>query len=133
MHCYKCHTPMDRKVFQGVLVDVCPTCEGLWLDGGELQMLQEHEEKSIPELRMEAKREVAGEKRQLVTAHGVCPRCQAVELEERSLAGVLVDVCPRCGGIYFDWGELTQVLQATEHKGFEALIIKIRVALKPGT
>lgn len=129
MQCCKCNTEMAKKAFEGILVDCCPTCEGIWLDGGELSMLQHHEEKSIEELHMEAREEAAEDRQRLVTAMDLCPACQKSPLEEQMLARVELDICPSCGGMYFDWGELTKVLEATESRGFMALIDSIREAL----
>jgi Zn-finger nucleic acid-binding protein len=120
---------MDKKAFEGILVDRCPTCEGVWLDGGELSMLQHHEGKPVEQLNMEASAEAEEDRQRLVTALALCPDCQKSPLEEQTLAGVKVDVCPSCNGMYFDWGELYEVLEATESKGFMALIDKIREAL----
>lgn len=38
------HCPVDgaalvQKEFNGVVVDVCPTCHGVWLDAGELEAI----------------------------------------------------------------------------------------------
>ncbi len=38
----------------------------------------------------------------------ICPDCSSI-LEPRQFAGVQVDACPRCAGIYFDEGELNRV------------------------
>lgn len=32
---------MQKKIIHYVIVDKCPTCKGLWLDEGELKLLQE--------------------------------------------------------------------------------------------
>ncbi len=40
-----------------------------------------------------------------------CPRC-AIELVGRTRAGVVVDICDRCRGVWFDRGELEKVLAA---------------------
>lgn len=40
-----------------------------------------------------------------------CPRCSMTLLEPVSLEGIEVDACPRCGGLYFDAGELAQVVE----------------------
>ena len=46
-----------------------------------------------------------------------CPKC-GKELEEMALAGIKVDQCTNCLGIYFDKGELELLLGAQEPKGF---------------
>src|SRR5436305_1979090 len=40
-----------------------------------------------------------------------CPACGAA-MDVRSVAGVTVDVCGRCAGVWLDRGELTRVLEA---------------------
>jgi len=36
MHCPKCGTRLAEESLESVAVDVCPSCQGLWLDQGEL-------------------------------------------------------------------------------------------------
>ncbi|MCS7083124.1 MAG: zf-TFIIB domain-containing protein [Bacteroidetes bacterium] len=37
--CPNCQTGMQEVVRNGVLIDVCPQCRGVWLDRGELEKL----------------------------------------------------------------------------------------------
>ncbi len=129
MKCYKCSSRMTRKALDGVLVDSCPTCEGIWLDGGELEMLKNGARKTTEEILLQARSEISREKRRLVTAHEMCPRCQQDKLHEKIVAGTALDTCASCGGLYFDWSELSKVLQRSETRGFSALIAKIRALL----
>jgi len=39
MHCPKCGTPLQEEATEGVTVDICPGCRGIWLDDGELERL----------------------------------------------------------------------------------------------
>ena len=34
--CPRDQTALEERAFEGVRVDVCPSCHGLWLDAGEL-------------------------------------------------------------------------------------------------
>lgn len=34
-----------------------------------------------------------------------CPKCKDLALRSETLAGVAVDACPRCGGVWLDAGE----------------------------
>lgn len=38
-------TPMDKAAIQKIIIDRCPTCKGIWLDGGELDILRRISEK----------------------------------------------------------------------------------------
>jgi len=39
LHCGKCGTKMDTRLFKGVEIEVCPSCGAVLLDPGELQTL----------------------------------------------------------------------------------------------
>ena len=39
MKCPKCGADLAEREFHRVKIDVCPECKGLWLDAGELDML----------------------------------------------------------------------------------------------
>ena len=39
LHCPKCGTKLEEAVMEGVTVDICPGCHGIWLDEGELEKL----------------------------------------------------------------------------------------------
>ncbi len=39
INCPVCHAPFKEIVKQGVLIDVCTECRGVWLDRGELDKL----------------------------------------------------------------------------------------------
>ena len=39
MKCPKCGSGLEEINFQGVMIDRCPDCQGIWLDHGELEIL----------------------------------------------------------------------------------------------
>lgn len=39
MICPQCNTAMQEITKTGVLLDLCPTCRGVWLDRGELEKI----------------------------------------------------------------------------------------------
>jgi len=39
-----------------------------------------------------------------------CLRCDGTALEERVREGVVIDVCPRCRGVWLDRGELEKLV-----------------------
>jgi len=74
-----------------------------------------------------AAREKAAELQRLKDLHFMqCPKC-GHEMKEEALEGVKVDRCSFCEGIYFDAGELDQVLlkKEEERKGFFRKLVKI--------
>jgi uncharacterized protein with PIN domain len=43
MRCPKCSTKLKSVDHHGVTVEECPSCQGLWLDRGELETLAQRE------------------------------------------------------------------------------------------
>ena len=44
IHCPKCEGTLLEITHEGVQIDRCDTCNGVWLDAGELERLTEREE-----------------------------------------------------------------------------------------
>lgn len=84
----------------------------------EEEWIKEEERKKIEELKKkreeEIKRKLNEELRQLHFMH--CPKC-GHKMEEVTLEDVKVDRCTTCEGIYFDKGELEElIMKKTEEK-----------------
>lgn len=45
--CPNCQTGMKEITRESVLIDMCPTCHGVWLDRGELQKLLEVNQREL--------------------------------------------------------------------------------------
>jgi len=57
----------------------------------------------------------AAEREQVKQAHYMkCPKC-GMDLQALEYHGVSVDQCPNCGGIFFDKGEVEQLLEHEHH------------------
>lgn len=113
MNCPHCKAPMLVVEYDGVELDHCAACEGTWFDQGELDLLlfdegdpaSEHvRPETIAALPAAASDEAARR----------CPLCRkAMRKVNIGLQGrVLIDVCPRGHGLWFDRGELADL--ATE-------------------
>jgi Zn-finger nucleic acid-binding protein len=98
-------------------LDYCIECHGVWFDAGELDLLLDRlaldgaaftmeEIISLPE------KQVAEKKR-------ACPVCR--KKMKKVIIGsdpeVLIDICQRGHGIWFDGGELSQVIRQLINKG----------------
>lgn len=46
MFCPKCNVDMRQARKEGVIIDVCPQCRGIWLDHGELEKIM-HEAQNV--------------------------------------------------------------------------------------
>lgn len=113
--CPRCWEPLEeeeREVFgPNVTVDVCPSCDGEFLDEGEIKRLTGDRDLHTlltDHLGVDADSDL------------VCPGCgdvmdaELLELEDET---VEVDVCLGCRGIWLDDGELAKLEEATADFG----------------
>ncbi|MCP5106532.1 MAG: zf-TFIIB domain-containing protein [bacterium] len=106
--CPKCKKPSLSyfNTSEGVDVDFCGECFGIWFDKNELANYIELS-KDIPELE-----EMKEKARQTDL---VCPKCQTLleELPFSSKTEILIERCPGCSGTFFDAGEIKTAEKAS--------------------
>jgi uncharacterized protein len=108
--CVKCTSVLDRADFEGLEVDLCPSCGGLWLDRGEITRAARLPEAELTRLRTLVSQ--ANPAAPLDSENSVpCPACLGM-LAEFTLGSVRVDCCSACHGIFLDRGELEEALVA---------------------
>ncbi|MGC4120804.1 MAG: zf-TFIIB domain-containing protein [Myxococcales bacterium] len=90
--CPVCATQMEIDHRGETEIDVCPGCNGIWLDGGELEQI----------VGMPVAPEVAG------TQYRKCPHCLR-PMKRVVLGGVHLEQCALCEGFFLDAGELKQI------------------------
>ena len=97
--------PLLAVEYDGVEIDFCAACGGVWLDGGELELLLGLEEADAVAL--------SGGKPADGEVVRRCPSCRKKMLKEATSSEppVTFDRCPRGCGLWFDQGELAQVVQ----------------------
>lgn len=108
MDCPVCKSPMITFELDEVEVDYCLECRGIWLDAGELQTLLGDRENA--DLVMNSFRQAPNCNEKLRK----CPICR--KNMHKMLVGdgqtpKLIDMCRNSDGLWFDRGELTEVLQ----------------------
>jgi Zn-finger nucleic acid-binding protein len=108
--CVKCSSILDRATFQGLEVDLCPKCGGLWLDRGEINHAAQLPDKELARLR-DLLRGSSGPPPVPTENKAPCPACEG-QLSEVLLGKVHVDYCGTCHGIFLDRGELQEAIDA---------------------
>jgi Zn-finger nucleic acid-binding protein len=105
--CPACSQPMVVYEFEGVEIDQCTACRGVWLDAGELETLSRLSGVDSGELGHLTDRSREGRR---VTRR--CARCGRRMREIRAGRGekVVLDRCPFGHGLWFDRGELAAVV-----------------------
>ena len=102
MNCPRCGKGMREMFQQGVMLDFCPNCKGLWMDGGEINYFVQDPEMVSAKL----KEPLIGQE----LSELKCPRCQKHMVKGGLIdASLEVDHCESCDGLWFDPGELAQL------------------------
>ena len=107
MDCPVCKNAMITLELAEVEVDYCTGCKGVWLDAGELEMLLGDNGKAKILINSFIKDMSSGEKPKQ------CPICD--KKMEKIVVGdtgpaMLIDRCTRGDGLWFDRGELADVI-----------------------
>lgn len=105
MRCPVCKQEMVVLELEGVEIDYCLDCGGVWLDAGELELLlgsKEKTEETLSALFIE--KNIKEERRK-------CPICLKKMGKVRYGGKVIVDKCENNDGLWFDKGELEEVLR----------------------
>ncbi len=108
MICPKCGEYLEAVVKNGVLIDYCNTCRGVWFDLSELETMSDKiEQFNFVEPRLEYLKiaETYEEQRP-------CPRCaeKMMKVKMRDKPPV-IDCCPNNHGYWFDEAELKEYIK----------------------
>lgn len=124
MKCPIDNIEMQNRIYEGTVeIDECPSCQGIWLDKGELEKIEQtrdNDYKKFLEEGMEARpfsdpRQSRGatisaalpmEDRNLT-----CPSCSMPmhQKEHGYFSKIMIDCCLNCEGIWLDQGELQDI------------------------
>lgn len=115
--CPRCHEPLIVVELEGVELDRCDACGGIWLDAGELEQIVELAGVGPGPLHaaLHAARELRRGQRR-------CPRCRrkmrvvgvgpAADVEGGPERSVEADRCPVGHGWWLDAGELRTIVRS---------------------
>lgn len=107
MDCPVCKEPMIVLELDEVEIDHCISCGGIWLDAGELELLlDDSAEKDKLLSSFEVNKHTKEKARK-------CPIClkRMVKVLCGVDKGVLIDKCRRNDGLWFDKGELEEMIK----------------------
>jgi Zn-finger nucleic acid-binding protein len=102
-------------------LDYCPNCSGVWFDSGELELMLErmgldNSVLSLTQITDLPEAKSAEKKRR-------CPICGR-KMRKTNIGQkpkVLIDVCPRGNGLWFDGGEVQQIIKQCAKKSCTGL------------
>ena len=107
MDCPNCKNPLIILELAEIEIDYCTACEGIWLDAGELELLLEDSEKK--DMLLNSFDDALSSDETKIK----CPICRTKM--KKVLVGeknkITIDECKNNDGLWFDKGELLQVVQ----------------------
>ncbi|MBI4412123.1 MAG: zf-TFIIB domain-containing protein, partial [Deltaproteobacteria bacterium] len=95
MNCPDCREPLVILELHEVETDYCVSCHGVWLDGGELELLLEGAAEKEALLKSFKETEGGIEKKRK------CPRCSKKMTKVLCVGEVCLDTCPDSHGLWF--------------------------------
>jgi Zn-finger nucleic acid-binding protein len=117
MICPVCKCAMIVVEYHNIELDYCNSCKGVWFDSGELELLLKsqglEEPKAFFDSIFNSQEAVSSEKKRK------CPICGR-KMKKTAIGGqpeILIDVCRDKHGLWFDGGEVAQLIRslAGEH------------------
>jgi Zn-finger nucleic acid-binding protein len=113
MRCPACQRPLHRFEAGTVTLDGCDGgCGGIWFDHKELAKVTRKHSKAaikVADIRPDPNVRVHDDDIRR------CPHCKGRTLEKKLYSlgsGVIMDVCPKCQGLWLDHGELGKIRDA---------------------
>ena len=112
MKCPKCHTEMVTHDVDGVEVDRCGVCGGMWFDLGEQEQLLKSNSEQAKTLDLG---DTARSDANKLFRDIKCPRCHTdmVKLAHHEQRHIEYEMCGQCGGVYLDSGEFDDLRELT--------------------
>ncbi len=111
MICPVCKYAMVVVEYHSVELDYCTSCKGVWFDSGELELLLKshslEEPKTFFDGILNSQEAAASEKKRK------CPFCGR-RMKKTALGGqpeILIDMCRDKHGLWFDGGEVAQLIR----------------------
>ena len=122
MKCPKCHTDMKQIEFEGVQVDRCYNCYGLWFDFQEQQQL-----KDKPGATEIDSGDAAMAQRTNLIRNIYCPRDGALmtPMTDLNQPHIWYEACPHCYGVFFDAGEFKDYSEKTLVESIRAMFAQV--------
>nr|MBF0222141.1 zf-TFIIB domain-containing protein [Desulfobulbaceae bacterium] len=115
--CPTCRSPLEEDDYRGSTIDICPSCQGIWLDTDEFAFhASERDTYGDQTIDRKFTRKPLESPRSYIP----CVRCGSLMGRQnfRKISGVLIDVCGD-HGVWLDAGELEQIRNFIANGGLD--------------
>ena len=110
MLCPKCDSPMEKVDYEGIHIDRCTQCKGIWFDMIEKDELKaKNGSESVDNGDKDTGKETDSKK------NVNCPKCLTPMMRRRDIRQkhIVYEYCDACHGVFLDAGEFTDYKQET--------------------
>lgn len=114
---------MEQVEYEGVEIDRCSRCNGVWFDEGEVEQLA-HKDAATAIDTGSAK---IGRRLNTIEEYR-CPRCggEMLQKSDSEQSHIWYETCGDCHGSFFDAGEFRDLAQVTVSDYFKRLVSRKR-------
>ena len=119
MICPTCKSDMIVVEYNKIELDYCTNCQGVWFDSGELELLLQS--MNLESHNVFLSNILSSEEAESSEKKRKCPIC-GQKMKKTGIGqepGILIDVCQRGDGLWFDGGELGQLTRQLARKPSE--------------
>ena len=116
MKCPKCKIEDLEKIkINGVKIDRCENCGGLWFDKDELKITRDHRDKNLSWLDFDLWKD---ENKLMISGQSInCPKDDKPLFKIKyGSTDIMVDICLNCHGIWLDKNELDKIISELKQK-----------------
>ncbi len=102
MECPRCSLTLTNVLLRQSEAEYCKCCRGVFLTRGAIKKLFDLMVARFSNQRLDH----LGRRTKVAVSSILCPRCRTPSMSVHNFHKITLDVCPSCGGIWFDHGEL---------------------------
>lgn len=111
MNCPKCGVTMNTEEMEGVEIDVCRKCAGVWFEQDELRKAKDQADPDLNWMDFEIWKHK--DKFSFSQNPVQCPKCSLdLVTIEYDKTGIEIDYCPQCRGTWLDEDEFRKIIKA---------------------
>ena len=110
---------MEQIEIEGIEIDRCTSCDGIWFDEGEAERLRDRQVATA----IDTGSAEAGKQHNVIDQYR-CPRCGGRMLKkiDPRQRHIWYETCADCNGSFFDAGEFLDLSQLTISDIFKGLV-----------
>lgn len=123
MKCPADGNTLEEQQDDGITYHQCPACEGMWMRHRALRTLVRKANPSADIVLPSPQDAYRPGKSSDIDTNEItnCP-LDGAEYYEHSFGSVMIDICPRCDGVWLDKGELSNIRKALNEGGVSSII-----------